>query len=105
MPGDQLFIEESMVFTYSPEAHLLSRRVCYIEVNRRIQGMDRDFLASKNERHVDLSVTRYFPNSSNVRSIGELSTGNPTIHSGGQGPRCLISIKTRMNIRNTYSGT
>ena len=94
-----------MVSTYSPETHLLSGRVGYIEVNRRIQRVDGDFLASKNERHIDLPVTRYFPNSSNVRSIGELGTGNPAIHGGGQGPKCLVSIGTRMDVCDIYSGT
>lgn len=55
--------------------------------------MDGDLLASKYERHIDLLVARYFPNPSNIGSIGEPSTGNPAIHGSSKSPEGLVSIE------------
>jgi len=54
--------------------------------------MDGNFLATKDERHIDLPVARYFPDGSNVRSVDELSARDATIHGIGQGPDYLVSI-------------
>ena len=84
--------EKRPTCTYRSEAHLISGIVSHVEVECGIQGVDWDFLTSKDERHIDLLVTRHFPDTSNVRSIGELCTRDATVHSIGQGPGYLISI-------------
>jgi len=69
--------------TYSSNAHLIPRSVGQVEVNYGIQGMDGDFLTSKDKRHIDLLVARYFPDASDVGPIGVLRTRDTAIHGIG----------------------
>ena len=66
-------------WTYGSDAHLVPRSVGQVEVDVGIQGMNGDFLTSKDERHIDLPIARYFPDASDVRSIGVLRTRDTAI--------------------------
>ena len=66
--------------THRSKAHLVPRIISYIEVECGIQGMDGNFLTRKDERHIDLLVTRYLPDASNISSIDELCARDAAIH-------------------------
>jgi hypothetical protein len=89
--------------TYRSKAHLVPRIISHVEVDCGIQGMDGNFLASKDERHIDLLVARYFPDASNVGSIGVLCTRDAAIHGIGQGPGYLVSIANSVGMRVTFT--
>ena len=78
--------------TYSSKAHLDPRIISHVEVDCGIQGMDGNFLTSKDERHIDLLVARYFPDASDVGSIDVLCTRDAAIHGIGQSPEYLVSV-------------
>ena len=54
--------------------------------------MDGNFLTSKDERHIDLLVARYLPDTSNVSSIDVLCARDAAIHGIRQSPEYLVSI-------------
>ena len=78
--------------TYGSNAHFIPGSIGQVEVDCCIQGMDGDFLTSKDKRHVDLLVAWYFPDASDVGSIDVLRTGDTAVYSIGQGPKYLVSI-------------
>ena len=78
--------------TYSSKAHLVPRIISHVEVDCGIQGMDGNFLTSKDECHIDFLVARHFPDASDVGSVDVLCTRNAAIHGIGQSPEYLVSV-------------
>ena len=83
---------EVQACTYGSKAHLVPRIISHVEVECGIQGMDGNFLTSKDERHIDFLVARYLPDASDVSSIDVLCAGDTAIHGIGQSPEYLVSI-------------